>query len=470
MAVITRSTCIKLKLLNKSLLFASCAALCLGQTNLPKRAAVIQVGVYRDFPTPLPKETAGLDLAPAFDATLQFSPQLLANWDKELEKHIVTGISQLPAPQVTHILARENTAAALDTSLRGGRAYVADEKLTDPTGFVFVASNNLGIFQIGDNIPLFMDAKFSAQLPTAAKLKLIHNGKVVAQASGTKLEFSTHETGYYRLEAWLDVDGVPQPWIYANPIFVTATSGLRLPPAVVSDSVDARRDIDYIAGAPEDAAKHKLDIYAPKGKKNLPVFIFLHGGYWRQGDRNQYVALGNRLAQDGMVVVVPSYRLAPKNQHPAQIDDVRAAFRWTVAHLAELGGDPARIYVGGHSAGGHLAALLGLTEPGIKGVAALSGVYDVTTIERVFTDDLAVRQQASPITHVKSGAPEFTITYCQWDYLALPQQAEAFAAALKGAGVKVNLVYVNGESHISEIINAVNELDKTHQAITNLVR
>ena len=169
-------------------------------------------------------------------------------------------------------------------------------------------------------------------------------------------------------------------------------------------------------------------------------------------------------------MVIPSYRLAPANQHPAQIDDVRAAFRWTIAHLKEFGGDPARVYVGGHSAGGHLAALLALTEPGIRGVAALSGVYDVTAIENVFTSDPAVRNAASPLTHVRPGAPPFTITYCQWDYLALPQQAEQFAAALKDAGVKVNLVYVPGESHISEIISAIKDLDPTFVALTALLK
>ncbi len=433
------------------------------------------VGVYRDIPTPIPASSEILDLTGAFDAGRNFDPAGIARWDAELEKRVLPGVIALDrqtakAGPVTHILAREATAAALHQSLAEGRAYVANHKLADPTGFAFVASNTLGVFQIGDSIPLFMDAKFTALLPAAAKLKLIHNGKVVASADGTKLEFTAREVGYYRLEAWRDVEGKLQPWIYANPIFVTATSGLRLPQSQVPDDVDVRRDIEYIAGTPDEAAKHKLDIYVPKGKKNLPVFVFLHGGYWRQGDRSQYTALGAKFAQDGMVVVVPSYRLAPKNQHPAQIDDVRAAFRWTVAHVAEIGGDPARIYVGGHSAGGHLAALLGLTEPGIKGVAALSGVYDVTTIERVFTDDQAVRKQASPMTYVKPGAPEFTLTYCQWDYLALPQHAEIFAAALKEAGVKVKLVYIGGESHISEIINSVNELDKTHRAITELVR
>jgi acetyl esterase/lipase len=424
-----------------------------------------------------------------FNAAQDYWPAIFARWDKELEKRIFTGIAANDSHKnqaflgtvfdpyevsfrsaVTHILAREVTEAALRRSLREGRAYVAHDWLADPTGFVFAASNNLGVYQIGDSIPLFTDAKLTALLPLPAKLKLIHNGKIVREANGAKLEYTTREPGYYRLEAWLEVDGELRPWIYANPIFVAANSNLKLPAGEISENVEVRRGIEYASGAAEDASKHKLDVYLPKGKTNVPVFVFIHGGSWKQGDRSQYGALGNRLAREGIAMVVPSYRLAPKNLHPAQIDDVRAAFRWTVAHLGDIGGDPARVYVGGHSAGGHLSSLLALTEPGIRGVASLSGVYDVTGIEKVFTADPAVRKDASPINHVKAGAPPFLITYCQWDYAALPQQAEQFAAALKQAGVKVNLVYIPNESHISEIVNASKESDPTLRALLDFIK
>src|SRR5213076_3437243 len=148
-----------------------------------------------------------------------------------------------------------------------------------------------------------------------------------------------------------------------------------------------KADLDYTEGQPADANKHKLDLYLPKDKKLAPVFVFIHGGAWRSGDRSQYPSLGNRFAKEGILTVVPSYRLAPKNPHPAQIEDVAAAFAWTVRHVAEYGGDTNRIYLGGHSAGGHLSALLtlnaryleeyGILPSQIKGVLALSGVYDL---------------------------------------------------------------------------------------------
>src|SRR5207247_1816478 len=195
----------------------------------------------------------------------------------------------------------------------------------------------------------------------------------------------------------------------------------------------------YVEGEPAAADKHKLDLYLPRDKKNFPVLVFLHGGSWRTGDRSLYRALGNRFARAGIGVAIPSYRLMPKNPHPAQIEDVAAAFAWVHDNIAQYGGDAARIYVTGHSAGGHLAALLALDEKylqkfnlapsAIRGVVAMSGVYDV--------DRLAVfeaqgdKHDASPIAHARRGAPPFLITYCQWDYLGLPKQARDFSAALR---------------------------------------
>src|SRR5438309_43807 len=165
---------------------------------------------------------------------------------------------------------------------------------------------------------------------------------------------------------------------------------MTLPSYEATPSVEVKRDIIYVEAKSEDAAKHKLDLYAPKDKKSAPVFFFIHGGAWRSGDRSLYFPLGNRFAKEGVLTVIPSYRLAPKNPHPAQIEDVAAAFAWTVQHIAEHGGDTNRIYVGGHSAGGHLSALLALddrqlkrhnlTSKAIRGTISMSGVFDLVAI------------------------------------------------------------------------------------------
>ena len=239
-----------------------------------------------------------------------------------------------------------------------------------------------------------------------------------------------------------------------------------------------RAGIDYADGAEADADKHRLDLYLPKGKTNFPVLFFVHGGSWRTGDRSLYRALGNRYARAGIAVAIPSYRLMPANPHPAQIEDIAAAFAWVHNHAAGFGGDARRIYLSGHSAGGHLVSLLAtdprylekydLASDAIRGVISISGVYDVRdTPAFVYDGD---RSAASPLALVHSSEPPFLIAYCQWDYLSLPKQARDFEAALKKAFNPVQLIYIPQESHISEIVSAAAGDSPLERAILSFVQ
>jgi acetyl esterase/lipase len=427
-------------------------------------------------------------------------PQFLTRWDKELSTHPFTGIAANDAHQnqifngttfdpyavafrhvSTHILARELSEADIRESLVAGRVYVSHDWLCDPTGFSFIAQNNLGIFDMGDQVPLSGLAvgttNIHVSLPIAAKLKLIHNGKVVVETESAKLTYRPSEPGAYRLEAWLTVDGEDRPWIFANPIYMVKSSNLALPETTLAPTVEIHKDITYTEGDPADAAKHKLDLYLPTDKKNFPVLVFIHGGSWRSGDRSNYPALGNRFAKLGIGVAIPSYRLMPKNPHPAQIEDTAAAFAWVYKNIAQRGGDASRIYIAGHSAGGHLVSLLALDETylkkydipltAIRGVASISGVYDVSKLAGFAAGG---EDNPSPIKHVHSKAPPFLVSYCQWDYLALPLQAREFSAALKKSFDSVELLYDPGQSHISEIIHVIQDDDPIAQAILKLIQ
>lgn len=434
-----------------------------------------------------------------YGAGADYWPEIFARWDRVLATRFFTGIGANDAHQnaliggqvlvdpyeaafrntVTHILAREFTHEALARSLREGRAWVAHDWLCDPRGFAFFAVNSLGVYEMGDTIPMAGSTRLVARAPVTARWRFIREGKVVHEALSDTVSWQAAEPGMYRVEAWLDIDGEQRPWIYSNPIRLARpdAGALALPSQQLDPGVEAVADIEYVAGAPEDADKHRLDIYRRHGAVRRPVLFFVHGGAWVRGDRKQYPFFGSRFAREGYVVVVPSYRLAPKHPHPAQIEDVADAFAWTVRHIAEYGGDPARIVVAGHSAGGHLVALLaanekwlrgrGLTTAAIRGVISMSGVPDVTgeAGARVFGNDPAVRREASPLFHVRAGLPPFLITYCQWDYLTLPQQARRFHAALRQAGVPAELVFVAGENHISEMTSIVRPGDATAAAL-----
>jgi acetyl esterase/lipase len=370
----------------------------------------------------------------------------------------------------THILATELTPAAIGASLAAGHAYVARDWLCDPTGAAFFAQSYFGVFEMGDTVvhnPLAGAVTIGARLPVPATIRLLRDNTVVAEVHDWKLDYIVRDMGAYRLEALLSIDGEERPWIFTNPIFVGPPTNVTAPAVQPSANVEVLGGVSYTGGSPADADKHKLDLYLPRDKKHFPVLVFVHGGAWRSGDRSQ--ALGERFARDGIGVAIPSYRLMPQNPHPAQIEDIAAAFAWVAQNISQYGGDRSRIYLSGHSAGAHLAALLALDEKylkkfeltpaAIRGVIAMSGIYDVDHLDTFLVSggDKSDKQDASPMAHVTSSAPDFLITYCQWDYLGFPRQARDFTQALRKHFVPAQLLYVPGENHISEVISLVQD-------------
>ncbi|MGJ5813343.1 alpha/beta fold hydrolase [Paludibaculum fermentans] len=440
----------------------------------------------------------------AFASGCDYWPEIFARWDRISATRPFTGIAANDAHQnqvfaggklvldpypvafrntVAHILARELSEPAVIDSLRAGRAYVSHDWLCDPDGFSFVAANNLGVFEMGDTVPLASTTRLVARSPIPAKWKFFQDGKVVSEQQGAQVSFTVPGRGSYRAEAWLEVDGEQRPWIYTNAIRADTpdSSKIGLPGMTLDAGITVEKDIQYTAAAPEDAAKLQLDIYKKSDlPAGAPVLFFVHGGAWKSGDRKQYPFFGNLFAKAGYVVVVPSYRLSPRYKHPTHIEDIAAAFAWTVRNVAAHGGDPSKILAAGHSAGGHLVALLAtnpkylaahnLDAKSIRGVLALSGVYDVTGLEgsassNAFVGDAELLKGASPIKQIQSGLPPFLVTYCQWDYGTLPQQAIEFHNALKSAGLRSQLVYIPGESHITEMTNITKSTDALAQTM-----
>jgi acetyl esterase/lipase len=372
-----------------------------------------------------------------------------------------------------HYLARELSEAAVRDADEARRQYAAYDWLCDPTGFSFIAENNLGAFDIGDTVPMLSGTRLQVSVPVAAHLRIRNDLETVAEGNGHRLDYAVKEPGNYYVLAHLDAGGEEMLWIMSSPIHIGKPPSLDLPIGPISDTVEVHRGIAYIDDGVE---KHKLDLFLPKSKTNFPVMVFLHGGSWRSGDRSTYALLGNRLAKAGIGVAIPSYRLMPRDPHPAQIEDAAAAFAWVFKNVAQYGGDVSRLYLTGHSAGGHLAALLALDDSylskrgvpagAIHGVATMSGVYDVGELKEFQNAD----DDPSPLHHVHSQAPPFLITYCQWDYFGLPKQARDFATELTKKFVAARLVYVPGQNHISEMINTLKADDVTARALIDFIR
>jgi arylformamidase len=157
-------------------------------------------------------------------------------------------------------------------------------------------------------------------------------------------------------------------------------------------SLRARETISSVLDVPYGpAASERLDIFRPQQPGLAPVQIYIHGGYWISNDKKDcsYVAQG--FVGAGFVNVVINYGLIPSASMAEQIRQCRAAVRWVAAHIGDYGGDPNRIYVTGHSAGGHLAVHL-LTDPEIapgriKGITSLSGLYDLDPVRLSFVNE-----------------------------------------------------------------------------------
>ena len=202
------------------------------------------------------------------------------------------------------------------------------------------------------------------------------------------------------------------------------------------------------------------DVYLPEAQQPSPVIIAMHGGSWKRGVRASYKYLGPFFAAHGIALMTIDYRLATDvtNLYPAAVDDVRAAVRYVREHATELNIDPTRIVLMGDSAGGHLAALVGLTErPAVKAVIGVVGVYDLAAqwqhdLPARPSDNIAQgflgvplpenRQlyfEASPVSHATTpnadGGPSFMVVWSLFDDIVdHVTQSEAFLRALKQAG------------------------------------
>jgi acetyl esterase/lipase len=213
-----------------------------------------------------------------------------------------------------------------------------------------------------------------------------------------------------------------------------------------------------------------FDWFAPATPGRHPAVICLHGGGWISGDKSMMQEVAAGLVQHGFVAICPSYRLAPLHPFPAAVEDVQSAVRYVRRNAVELAVVPTALASLGNSAGGHLAAMLGLTsaiEDGIdsrvSSVVNICGISDLTNphgnhlpVAMGFLEQFmggpyegreALWAQASPVHYVDSGAASFLIIHGEADDVVPVGQSEALAGKLFAAGTKVRLQKISGEGH-----------------------
>jgi acetyl esterase/lipase len=219
--------------------------------------------------------------------------------------------------------------------------------------------------------------------------------------------------------------------------------------------------------------QQRLDVYVPESAalEPRPVVVFWHGGRWRFGDKADYRFVGAALAESGYVTVVANYRHYPQTKMPGFMHDAAQATLWAAAHANEYGGARERLYLMGHSAGAHLAALVtldpryfaaaGQSAPHIAGVIGLSGPYDFLPLLEPDVQDMfgppPIYPESQPINFVRGDAPPMLLVHGLKDDTVRPKNSRNLAAALHAAGASVSLKLYPKASH-SDTVAALTSL------------
>jgi len=224
--------------------------------------------------------------------------------------------------------------------------------------------------------------------------------------------------------------------------------------AVTAPSARVERNVAY-------ASTMTLDVYAPQGATAAPVIVWFHGGALLEGDKQDEAEIAARFADAGFVTVAANYRLSPAVAHPAHVQDAAAAVAWAIDNARTYGGDPARVFVGGYSAGAYLAALLATDErylaahqqsPSVlRGVILVSGFFWVERPgvapdrpKTVWGGDPSAWADASPAHHLRDGMQPHLVIYADGDDEWRRQQNTEYAETLKNAG---ELLMVHDRNH-----------------------
>jgi acetyl esterase/lipase len=212
--------------------------------------------------------------------------------------------------------------------------------------------------------------------------------------------------------------------------------------------------------------RQKLDMYTPvtaPPAAGWPVVVFFYGGNWTEGERSQYKFMGEALASHGVLTLIADYRLYPEVTYPAFLEDCAKAMAYGFEHAQALGGDPKRIFVMGHSAGGYNAAMLALdprwlaatghSPKELDGWIGLAGAYDFFPLEpgqpaRPVFHHPDYPANAQPIDDVTSTSPKAFLAAPVKDKVVSPTRSTlAMAAKLRAAGVPVEQHSYEGVSH-----------------------
>ena len=216
-----------------------------------------------------------------------------------------------------------------------------------------------------------------------------------------------------------------------------------------------------------DQPRQKLDVFTPKDlKRPAPVVVFFYGGNWRDGSKADYRFVGQALSSRGFVAVLPDYRLAPNVTFPAFVQDGAAAVRWARDHAADYGGDPADLFVMGHSAGSQIAGLLACDDRYLKAVGMdrsdlRGGILTSAPLDFLPLKDPQLRAafgpyvddpRVEPITFVDGREPPLLLLLGAKDTIVDPRNSTNMWWAVYAAGGEVRLIEYPDRGHVGVVL------------------
>jgi len=211
--------------------------------------------------------------------------------------------------------------------------------------------------------------------------------------------------------------------------------------------------------------RQNLDIHIPKQvKKNADVVVFFYGGRWQYGNKNEYAFVADALTSKGIITVIADYRLYPRVDWREFVQDGASAYQWVVNNIQRYGGNPQRVFVMGHSAGAHIAAMAAVDESLLNkatqrpcGLIGLAGPYDFLPIrdedvKRIYStaSDL---QNTQPITFVNKGDPAMLLLHGVDDEAVKPRNSINMAERARQVGSDAKAIMYKDTDHIDILIS-----------------
>jgi arylformamidase len=198
--------------------------------------------------------------------------------------------------------------------------------------------------------------------------------------------------------------------------------------------------------------RERLDFYAA-GTPKAPTLIFVHGGYWQMNDKEPFSFIAEGPLAHGINVANVEYTLAPVARMDRICAEIHRSVDWLLANLARLGGDPDKLYVSGHSAGGHLTSVA-MGNPRLAGGIAISGLFDLEPIRLNYLNDKlgldpAEAERNSTIKHLPTRAGRLVVTVGANELPELVRQSAEYAQAWSARGLKGRYLPLAGHDHFS---------------------